>query len=750
MQRHLNVFAACCTLACLGFLAAPALGQADAGAYDLSRIMPEKALFYVGWSGTDADVPGGPTALSKLLAEPEMKPLVDKLWPDLVKAVGKLAEEKGDEEAGEAFAHGAALAKLFWKCPVAIGLGEFAMEDDAFRVAAYLVVRAGEKAAGAQKHIEAILKLAEVDEDAIKPVTVSGVELKEFAELGPKLPIRWGVTGDYFIVTIGERATETLLAAIKGEATLAKNARFVAATKAVGGSDGYATQYLDIKEVVTTLKALQPVLAEHKVPVLGDAETFDKILKGTGLGSMDALAIGCRPEAGGFMTRTFLAISGEAAGLAALTDQKPVTEQDFALVPADARWAWIANLNLARGYRDVMVMLDASPELSGPVKEGIAEVEKVIGFRIHDDFLAALGERWIVYDSPSSGGLWVTGITAVVELRDAERVQKSIESLLAAIAEETHGKVPVEVEEEAYRGQKIHFVNVRGVPMPLAPAWSVHGERMIVGLYPQMVRAAIDQIADKRPGIASNPDFARGLKLMPKNAISVSYVDTARGVASLYSISLPIAQVLTAMGQGEGFPVHIGMLPSCGTLTKHLFGNISASARVENGVLWVSHGPLPVGVPDVGQAGFAVPMMAAIALPSLARARELSKRTVSMANLRGIGVACATYANENNYKLPPDLETLIEENAISPKQLISPLETDPSAKSSYVYLAGQTGDDDPANVLAYEKLENYDDEGTNVLFLDYHVEWMKKDAFEKALEETKARIARLKGAPETK
>jgi prepilin-type N-terminal cleavage/methylation domain-containing protein len=47
-----------------------------------------------------------------------------------------------------------------------------------------------------------------------------------------------------------------------------------------------------------------------------------------------------------------------------------------------------------------------------------------------------------------------------------------------------------------------------------------------------------------------------------------------------------------------------------------------------------------------------IALLISILLPSLARARELSKRAVCAANLKGIGTACATYANDNDQVYP--------------------------------------------------------------------------------------------------
>ncbi len=67
--------------------------------------------------------------------------------------------------------------------------------------------------------------------------------------------------------------------------------------------------------------------------------------------------------------------------------------------------------------------------------------------------------------------------------------------------------------------------------------------------------------------------------------------------------------------------------------------------------------------------------------------------------------------------------------------------SDAPVTGSYVYLAGQTTASDARNILAYERI--YDDEGTVVLFVDDHVEFMKPiEMFKKALLETYIRLGR--------
>ena len=58
-----------------------------------------------------------------------------------------------------------------------------------------------------------------------------------------------------------------------------------------------------------------------------------------------------------------------------------------------------------------------------------------------------------------------------------------------------------------------------------------------------------------------------------------------------------------------------------------------------------------------------IALLISILLPSLSRARELSKRLVCGSNLKGIGTSCKIYANDNNerYPIPPFMAGQIDE-----------------------------------------------------------------------------------------
>ncbi len=61
-----------------------------------------------------------------------------------------------------------------------------------------------------------------------------------------------------------------------------------------------------------------------------------------------------------------------------------------------------------------------------------------------------------------------------------------------------------------------------------------------------------------------------------------------------------------------------------------------------------------------------IALLISILLPSLSRARELSKRLVCGSNLKGIGTSCKIYANDNNerYPIPPFMAGMIDQGGI--------------------------------------------------------------------------------------
>lgn len=156
----------------------------------------------------------------------------------------------------------------------------------------------------------------------------------------------------------------------------------------------------------------------------------------------------------------------------------------------------------------------------------------------------------------------------------------------------------------------------------------------------------------------------------------------------------------------------------------------------------------------------AVVFFLAIMLPPLSRARGMAGVAVCSANLGGLGRSLAVYASQYRGEHPPSLDVLVSSNLAQPSMLVCPADNGQSTGAadssfyvrtpqtqSYIYIPGQNQASDPRNVLMYERPGIHDD-GGNVLFADYHAEWVSPySRVEQMVAETRARLSNRLQAP---
>lgn len=121
-------------------------------------------------------------------------------------------------------------------------------------------------------------------------------------------------------------------------------------------------------------------------------------------------------------------------------------------------------------------------------------------------------------------------------------------------------------------------------------------------------------------------------------------------------------------------------------------------------------------------------LLVSILLPSLSRARELSKRLVCASNMKGIGTTLMIYANDHPGQGVPTLDYLVAQGEITAKQLICP--SSGVNTTNYVVVTNTEGVVDNRTPFMYEPLSNHGDEGSNILFADGHVTFVRVPEYE--------------------
>ncbi|MGB2824971.1 MAG: hypothetical protein WBF17_28630, partial [Phycisphaerae bacterium] len=141
-------------------------------------------------------------------------------------------------------------------------------------------------------------------------------------------------------------------------------------------------------------------------------------------------------------------------------------------------------------------------------------------------------------------------------------------------------------------------------------------------------------------------------------------------------------------------------------------------------------------LPTLAQGILVVPILAAVLVPSLQQATELTNRTVCMSNLSSIGKAMVLYKAVYDNRYPPDLDALIAEG--HPATLLrcpsaDPLQRPAGRKYDYFYLPPRS-DNYPDQIIVCDFWENHRGRHRNVLYVGMNVAKMTEADFQAELE----------------
>lgn len=714
--------------------------QLSADPADLASLFPEKTLLFVALNGSGETAEARKsTAYGKLVDDSQIQRLV----AGVTKAIdGAIKANTTSDEERERIEAVRRVVNAFWSHSTALALLDAGVTENGPFAQLALVCKAGDEAV---KVDQDFMMLATAAQMPIGPK--ADIHGKPFRQVMLPLPggLYFGTVGDYFILAMGTKTIESLVDRIEGgdKRSLAGVAGLQDARKRIGGraDSRIATLYVDVEASLKSARAIVKKLLGEDSEVSG---TFDRYASALQAGRIKSVCFESYYHRDGILAGW---VSQRAAGdnETLLPVTKALTEDDLALIPRSASWAWAANTDLVTFVDAISSNAQTlGGEFFEQTRNWIEKFEEDIGFQLKSGLLQLIGDTVIIYDAPEAGGLWFTGTTALLESSNPEQLQTNLGKLVRGIAKKV-GKKHLNVKSVDHKGHTVEFANVTGIPFPVAPAWARHEGWVVVGLYPQCVMAALDRLMASSPresSLLQRPDFIAARKVLGPLGNQISYVDSKAGFETLYPFVLLFAQIGFAEAQGEQLKVDISLLPPREAFCKHLFGEVSISRSEGNCDVQLSYGALPVNPAafvGVGTASMAVSIM----LPALSRARELSKRTVCSSNLRGIGQAFYIHAQSHDDRFPDDVKTLIDElNAIQ-KQFHCPSSgADPEdIRACYEYIPGQSTLDDPTNVLMYEKEGAHQNEGANVLFVDAHVEFIKPYGKVKRLvQETKQRL----------
>ena len=232
----------------------------------------------------------------------------------------------------------------------------------------------------------------------------------------------------------------------------------------------------------------------------------------------------------------------------------PLTNEEFAIVPADATAAQIKRVDFGSVWQSMRKQFEQMGQ-SEQVDQGLAQFKEQTGVDLETDVIASLGDTVAGYLSDSTGGGSLLSGVIAIKLKDPQKMQSALAKLTdtanRAAGQLELGPGALNLHTSSTPGGSMTTIRLRGLPIPIEPSFAVSGRWLVMGASQQACTAAANQTSRaKDGGLRANPRFADAYPADAK-ATSVSFVDTQRTMRTGYA---PLSLLTTALSNFVASP----------------------------------------------------------------------------------------------------------------------------------------------------------------------------------------------------
>ena len=757
---------ALCTAA---VLLAPAFAPAGA---PLADRLPADCLIYAGWAGrTEAF---GESQFGRLVESKPVQGGFAALHEVLVRDMGR--------RDGPVFDHFWQMLALAWKHPIAgavLDVEKPEGHDLGLRLA--LLIDLGEDKPAFARHLDALIR--SFGDDA-EPRVYGGVRYHWFGgKRGPDVSV--GFDDEVFFLFLGDDEMLKAWIDLKPARSLAESDAFAAAIRDVEDGEAQYVSYINItvcKETATS--RIDAETTEDAEKRAWGRSAMEVVVRLFGLEKATAVVSSMCFEDGQVHSRMRILSPVPHGGMLARVGERTVTAADLDAIPADADFFAISSVSpesLTAEIRRICAVVGEDAEAD--FDEDMAEFREATGVDLQEDLLAGLGETWTLCSAESQGG-FLTGTAVWTEVRDQEKLEAALpkleKTLMRAIGADG-GEPPArptardsgmslppvrrwsagpewyEVRTMDVGDTRIHFLagQTPDMPLPVAPAWAIHDGKFYLAAWPQVIASIIEGGPGEGPGRArsllDSEEFAALRERLADRPAILTYTNTPRIARRLYPLAMPVGTTAVNAARSELAPrARMHWVPSLPAVERFFGPTLSAVSLDERGLLYEQYATLPGAAGVFSPETSAAPAAGVVILPALAHGRKLMKRSSSGMNLASIGMAITMYQAEHEDRYPPNLSALVEHALVSADYFDSPSGDTPPPRYvdgelvgpvDYVYfseLAQLPGGPDVVVMIAYERPEMNEGEGTNILLGIGSVHWVSMERFDRELEKTRA------------
>ena len=701
---------------------------------ELTRRLPEGTLGFVA-TGGGAALKGdfAKTALGKIWNDPNVQSFYQALKTELL---AKAKEQAKGAEALQKADLVTRYARLALGRPLLVGVARTQVKEGP-PICAFAIVDAGDRKSDIVAAVSKLETLAGAD--AVVDTDVGSLKMRKVKERAG-LPLYWGWVENYLVIAGNDPQGAVAKALTAPRATVSYLAK-------VPATDDALVAYFDNQGLMELAGALD---ADGRTR----AHVLRPVLQGLGLVNSKVVArVGFAGE--DLVAQALFQVPMPPTGVFAA--YRPVDPAWLGAVDIRAVTATALNLDAGGLYDTILNTLKTVSPDQGylQIRKGIVDFETTAKLRIREGLFASLAGPALFYSLPAGPVTEAPrgGLVLVAKLKDAALFEKTMTALGEFAGGQSKGTLQITAQTRE-GGRTVHVWTVAQLMLlGVMPAWSVANDHVVIGSSVELcdlgVKQLVSQGADGK-SLLDAPGYQKVAAGLPKGMVTFSYTDSG---VQLTQTLMQIQQfwpfvTMAAMQAGIKLPV---TLPSLTKIAKDLGPSCSYRYFGPDGLHAYYRGT-GIEATEMTIAGAAVG--AGIALPAIVKNREQTRSARSMSNLKHIGQALVSYAEDHQGNLPADLEQTkpylgearVFDSPRKPKEFDGP---------SYIYVAGQTTKMDSHNVVAYEN-PGYCTDRINVLFLDEHVEAMKPEAFRDALKATYERLGkpmpeiRFKGETEVK
>ena len=613
----------------------------------LTRVAPEQCIYYVGWAGIGTPDAKSPNRAERFLADPEIRHMraeaarrVPLLLKSLAKSTGKsapttieesLAKNNGKKapDVIEVPLVGLSLDPVvaaFWSDllvtrPCAFFISSVDLKRDKTQVNGAFVVHVGD----AGEKVAALLKQTrEQASSAISETVVEGCveyRMKGFDVLGE---FRWSLRGEHLICTCGSESPSGIVKRMDGE----QPAWFTA-----------IDADLPIERRAAVLRVDCAAMAAAYAAGEKDVQPLGKSIENTHVRAV-TLVTGLGRE--DFVSQVLVETDGIASTLLQQRVDLPLKREDLAVIPRDATLAFAGRVNpnlIAATLQAAAKDSDAhhgdgiADEIGDEIADQIGGVafgllgtvlpeqllqdlpteslikrfkigRIVINQEYSEELAASLGDTWRVYTSPSEGCSVFNSVTAVVNVKDRDRLARLFEKLASRVAPRKKSDAKSAkaaaapaaewaVRKSRFAEQDVYYL-VRGGNESLGVlTWCLTKDGLVCSLSPQNIKAYLLREAET-PSLADEPAAVEAIAA--KNAPTiVLYEDTREMFRLTYPLMQGVAMSVAANAALPTGGIDPMLMPAAPTIAKYLRPAASTVAITPKGVHVTLHQSLPNG-----------------------------------------------------------------------------------------------------------------------------------------------------------